>query len=49
MSYDGKALVTRPLAGNPKASDIVLVHRTGRRLSPAAERFADICRKRLKG
>jgi flavin reductase (DIM6/NTAB) family NADH-FMN oxidoreductase RutF len=49
MSYDGKALVTRPLAGDPKASDIVLVHRTGRSLSPAAERFAAVCRKRLKG
>ncbi|WP_324755011.1 LysR substrate-binding domain-containing protein [Roseovarius sp. Pro17] len=49
MSYDGKALVTRPLAGAPKASGIVLAHRTGRRLSPAAERFAEICRTRLKG
>jgi flavin reductase (DIM6/NTAB) family NADH-FMN oxidoreductase RutF len=49
MSYDGRALVTRPLAGAPEASAIVLAHRTGRRLSPAAERFAGACRARLKG
>ncbi len=49
MSYDGKALVTRPLAGAPKASAIVLAHRTGRRLSPAAEHFAKGCRARLNG
>ena len=48
MSYDGKALVTRPLAGAPKASGIVLAHRTRRELSPAAERFAQVCRTRLK-
>lgn len=48
MSYDGKALVTRPLSGARKASAIVLAHRTGRDLSPAARRFAEVCRARLK-
>ncbi len=48
MSYDRSALVTRPLTGTPEASAILLAHRTGRRLSPAAERFAGACRARLK-
>jgi flavin reductase (DIM6/NTAB) family NADH-FMN oxidoreductase RutF len=48
LSYDGKALITRPLRGARKASDIVLAHRTGRDLSPAAMRFAELCRARLR-
>ena len=44
MSYDGMRLVTRPLAGNPESSRVVLAHRKGQRLSPAADRFASTCR-----
>jgi flavin reductase (DIM6/NTAB) family NADH-FMN oxidoreductase RutF len=44
MSYDGRALVTRPLASPVAASHLVLATRTGVPLSPAAHAFADHCR-----
>jgi flavin reductase (DIM6/NTAB) family NADH-FMN oxidoreductase RutF len=44
MSYDGRALVTRPLASAAAASRLVLATRSGVPLSPAAHAFADHCR-----
>ena len=41
MSYDGRALVTRPLASAAAASRLVLATRAGVPLSPAAHAFAD--------
>jgi DNA-binding transcriptional LysR family regulator len=41
MSYDGRALVTRPLASAAAASRLVLATRSGVPLSPAAHAFAD--------
>lgn len=43
-TYDGKPLVTRPLAWDAAPSRIVLARRAGHRLGPAAERFAWLCR-----
>ena len=45
MTYDGMKLVTRPLIGGHPASRIVLAHGKGAELSPAAERFAALCRR----
>ncbi len=45
MTYDGMKLVTRPLVGGNAASRIVLAHARGAELSPAAERFAALCRR----
>jgi flavin reductase (DIM6/NTAB) family NADH-FMN oxidoreductase RutF/DNA-binding transcriptional LysR family regulator len=44
MSYDGRALVTRPLASAAATSRLVLATRSGVPLSPAAKRFAGHCR-----
>jgi DNA-binding transcriptional LysR family regulator len=49
MNYDGNVLVMRPLSCAPCANSIVLVQRTGRDLSPGAERFAEVCRARVTG
>ena len=40
ISYDGKPLITRPLAGNLPKSRLVLCGRKGPRQSPEAESFA---------
>ena len=45
MTYDGRALMTRPLrAGTAQPSRVALAYRRGARLSPAAEEFAWLCR-----
>ena len=44
LSYDGKQLVTRPLAWDAKPSRVILVRRAGEKLTGAAERFAWLCR-----
>jgi len=44
MTYDGRALVTRPLQSDTGASRVVLAYRRGARLSAPAERFAWLCR-----
>lgn len=44
VSYDGRKLVTLPLAWPAKPSRVMLVRRDGIALSPAAERFARLCR-----
>jgi len=44
MTYDGRALVARPLADTVKHSRLVLVTLIGRSLSPMALEFADHCR-----
>jgi DNA-binding transcriptional LysR family regulator len=44
MTYDGRALVTRPLQSATGASRVVLAYRRGARLSAPAERFAWLCR-----
>jgi flavin reductase (DIM6/NTAB) family NADH-FMN oxidoreductase RutF len=44
MTYDGRALVTRPLANAAAASRLVLATRSGAALSPAALAFSDHCR-----
>jgi flavin reductase (DIM6/NTAB) family NADH-FMN oxidoreductase RutF/DNA-binding transcriptional LysR family regulator len=44
MSYDGRALVARPLADAVKGSRLVLVTLAGRNLSAMAQEFADHCR-----
>lgn len=43
MSYDGKALTIRPLAGNPATSRMVLCSRRGAVHQGAAERFVFHC------
>lgn len=45
MTYDGKALVTRPLVANANPSRVVLAVRKGTTLSPPAERFVWFCRE----
>ena len=45
MSYDGKALVTRPLVSDVEASHVVLARRAGKPLSDAARTFTDHCRQ----
>jgi len=44
MTYDGQALVTRPLQSGNEASRVVLAYRRGARLSIPAEEFAWLCR-----
>lgn len=44
MTYDGRALVTRPLVSDAQSSRIVLAWRQGARLSKSAEEFARLCR-----
>jgi flavin reductase (DIM6/NTAB) family NADH-FMN oxidoreductase RutF len=45
LTYDGRRLVRRPLAWPARPSRLMLVRREGARLSPAAERFAALCRE----
>lgn len=44
MSYDGKALVTRPLRSDTEPSRVVLARRRGEPDKPVAQRFGDLCR-----
>lgn len=44
LSYDGRRLVRRPLAWAARPSRLLLVRREDATLSPAAERFAWLCR-----
>jgi DNA-binding transcriptional LysR family regulator len=44
MTYDGRALVARPLADSVKNSRLVLATSANRALSPLAAEFADHCR-----
>jgi len=44
MTYDGRALVARPLTSNVKNSRLVLASLASRKLSPMALEFADHCR-----
>jgi DNA-binding transcriptional LysR family regulator len=44
MTYDGRALATRPLRSGAGASRVVLAYRRGARLSGPAEEFAWLCR-----
>ncbi len=44
LTYDGKRVVRRPLAWAARPSRLMLVRREGVPLSPAAERFAWLCR-----
>jgi flavin reductase (DIM6/NTAB) family NADH-FMN oxidoreductase RutF/DNA-binding transcriptional LysR family regulator len=44
MTYDGRALVVRPLANAVKSSRLVLATLRGRSMSPMALEFADHCR-----
>jgi DNA-binding transcriptional LysR family regulator len=44
MSYDGRALVTRPLSDRVKNSQLVLASLARKPLSPAAQEFAVHCR-----
>ena len=43
MSYDGKALTIRPIAGHPLTSRMVLCSRRGHQHRGAAERFVFHC------
>lgn len=49
MTYDGKALITRPLASKLKPSDVVLAKKTGVTLSPEAQAFTAFCRQTFAG
>jgi flavin reductase (DIM6/NTAB) family NADH-FMN oxidoreductase RutF len=49
MSYDGRALVTRPLKNAAKNSRLVLVTSAGRTMSPMAQEFAAHCRSFFGG
>jgi len=44
MSYDGRALVARPLTNAVKNSRLALVTLAGRSMSPLAREFAEHCR-----
>ena len=44
MTYDGRALVARPLAGAVKNSRLVLATLSGRSMSAIAVEFAEHCR-----
>jgi flavin reductase (DIM6/NTAB) family NADH-FMN oxidoreductase RutF len=44
MTYDGRALATRPLRSAARASRVMLAYRRGARLSKPAEEFAWLCR-----
>jgi flavin reductase (DIM6/NTAB) family NADH-FMN oxidoreductase RutF len=48
MSYDGAALVTRPLSEPAPPSRVVLARRANSALSPAAEAFSAECRSLFK-
>lgn len=45
VSYDGRRLVTRPLAGAAAAGRLVLAHRAGQAPGPAAQAFTRCCRQ----
>ena len=45
MTYDGRALVTRPLGSSVSASPIVLAWKAGTDLSPAAEEMRRLARR----
>ena len=49
MSYDGRALIARPLSNPVKNSRLVLATLAGRTLSPIAEEFAAHCRSFFGG
>ncbi|WP_424830292.1 LysR substrate-binding domain-containing protein [Ruegeria sp.] len=49
MSYDGLRVVSRPLGGVAGESQLVLAHRKGEELSPAAQRFTELCRDQFAG
>jgi flavin reductase (DIM6/NTAB) family NADH-FMN oxidoreductase RutF len=44
LTHDGRRLIRRPLAWAARPTRLMLVRREGARLSPAAERFARLCR-----
>jgi DNA-binding transcriptional LysR family regulator len=44
MTYDGRALVTRPLRVDTGPNRVVLAHRRGTALSKAGDTFARLCR-----
>ena len=44
MSYDGNALVTRPLSDETRPSQVVLARRAGAELGAGAKAFAAECR-----
>src|SRR5262249_17163234 len=44
MTYDGRALMARPLADSVKNSRLLLATSAGRTLSPMAREFAEHCR-----
>ncbi len=44
MTYDGRALVARPLAVDARSSPVVLAYRADSELSPLAQHFAALCR-----
>ena len=48
MSYDGRALATRPLKDATRPSTIVLASLAQRRASPAAAAFSSVCRDLFK-
>ena len=45
MTYDGKALVTKPLNASIKTSSVALVHKSAQSLSSAAQHFLEFCTK----
>lgn len=45
LTYDGRRVVRRPLSWAARPSQLMLVRREGTELSPAAERFAWLCRE----
>jgi hypothetical protein len=49
MSYDGRALIARPLSNPVKGSRLVLATLAGRPMSPIAEEFAAHCRSFFGG
>jgi hypothetical protein len=44
MTYDGRALVARPLADPVRNSRLVLATLRGRSMGPMAQEFAEHCR-----
>jgi len=49
VAHDGRPLVTRPVAGAPQPSRLVLAHLARRELSPSAQAFAAECRAHFRG
>lgn len=49
MTYDGRALVSRPLAADVAPSRIMLVRLRSAKLSERAEKFATLCREYFSG